>query len=156
MPRRGKIVKRQLQPDPEYGSVLVSRMINRVMINGGKATAERVVYGALQRVNQQLQTAPMEVLDQAIKNITPALEVRPRRVGGATYQVPVEVRTDRALSLALRWLVNYSRARNGKSMVEKLAAEIIDASQGQGATIKKCQDTHKMADANKAFVHYRW
>jgi len=126
------------------------------MVQGRKATAERVVYDALDLVNQQLKTEPMEVLDKAIKNATPVLEVKSRRVGGATYQVPIEVRSERALSLAMRWLVNYARARSGKSMAEKLAAEIIDAAQEQGATIKKRQDTHRMAEANKAFAHYRW
>jgi len=126
------------------------------MVQGRKATAERVVYDALDLVNQQLKTEPLEVLEQAIKNATPILEVKSRRVGGATYQVPIEVRSERALSLAMRWLVNYARARSGKSMAEKLAAEIIDAAQEQGATIKKRQDTHRMAEANKAFAHYRW
>jgi len=126
------------------------------MVQGRKATAERVVYDALDLVNQQLKTEPLGVLEQAIKNATPVLEVKSRRVGGATYQVPIEVRSERALSLAMRWLVNYARARSGKSMAEKLAAEIIDAAQEQGATIKKRQDTHRMAEANKAFAHYRW
>lgn len=156
MSRRTRVVKRQIPPDPKYGSHTLAKFINRVMVQGRKATAERVVYDALDLVNQQLKTEPMEVLDKAIKNATPVLEVKSRRVGGATYQVPIEVRSERALSLAMRWLVNYARARSGKSMAEKLAAEIIDAAQEQGATIKKRQDTHRMAEANKAFAHYRW
>jgi len=156
MSRRTRVVKRQIHPDPRYGSHTLAKFINRVMVQGRKATAERVVYDALDLVNQQLKTEPMEVLDKAIKNATPVLEVKSRRVGGATYQVPIEVRSERALSLAMRWLVNYARARSGKSMAEKLAAEIIDAAQEQGATIKKRQDTHRMAEANKAFAHYRW
>jgi len=156
MSRRTRVVKRQIPPDPKYGSHTLAKFINRVMVQGRKATAERVVYDALDLVNQQLKTEPLEVLEQAIKNATPILEVKSRRVGGATYQVPIEVRSERALSLAMRWLVNYARARSGKSMAEKLAAEIIDAAQEQGATIKKRQDTHRMAEANKAFAHYRW
>jgi small subunit ribosomal protein S7 len=126
------------------------------MLGGRKATAERIVYDAMDLVNKQLSTEPLAVLDQALKNATPALQVKSRRVGGATYQVPVEVEAARGLSLAMRWLISYAKARSGKSMAEKLAAEIVDASQGQGATIKKRQDTHKMAEANKAFAHYRW
>ena len=156
MSRRTRAVKRRIPPDPRYGSHTLAKFINRVMVQGRKATAERVVYDALDLVNQQLKTEPMEVLDKAIKNATPVLEVKSRRVGGATYQVPIEVRSERALSLAMRWLVNYARARSGRSMAEKLAAEIVDAAQGQGATIKKRQDTHRMAEANKAFAHYRW
>jgi len=156
MSRRTRVVKRQIPPDPKYGSHTLAKFINRVMVQGRKATAERVVYDALDLVNQQLKTEPLGVLEQAIKNATPVLEVKSRRVGGATYQVPIEVRSERALSLAMRWLVNYARARSGKSMAEKLAAEIIDAAQEQGATIKKRQDTHRMAEANKAFAHYRW
>jgi len=156
MPRRAKVTKRQIPPDAKYGSHIVAKFINRVMSDGKKAKAERIVYDALDLVNEQLKTEPLEVLDQAIKNATPVLQVKSRRVGGATYQVPIEVQPDRGLSLALRWLLNYARARSGKSMAEKLAAEIADAAQGQGATIKKRQDTHKMAEANKAFAHYRW
>ena len=156
MPRRGKVIKRQVAPDPKYGSFLIAKFVNKMMIQGRKATAERIVYDALDLINQKLQTDPVGVFDQAIKNATPAIEVRSRRVGGATYQVPVETRSNRGLHLAMRWLVNYARARSGKSMAEKLAAELIDSAQGQGATIKKRQDTHRMAEANKAFVHYRW
>jgi small subunit ribosomal protein S7 len=127
-----------------------------MMFGGRKATAERVVYDAMDLVNKKLSTEPLPVLEQALKNATPALQVKSRRVGGATYQVPIEVSAARGLSLAMRWVIGFARARSGKSMAEKLAAELIDASQGQGASIKKRQDTHKMAEANKAFAHYRW
>lgn len=156
MPRRGEVIKRVPPPDPKFGSVLVSRLINKVMKDGKKATAERIVYTALDIVKERMHTEPLPVLEQAIKNATPLLHVKSRRVGGATYQVPVEVAPEQGLSIALKWMVNCARERSGKSMAEKLAAEIIDASQGQGATIKKRQDTHKMAEANKAFAHYRW
>jgi small subunit ribosomal protein S7 len=134
----------------------VAVLIKKIMFDGKKATAERIVYDAMDLVNKKLSTEPLAVLDQALKNATPVLQVKSRRVGGATYQVPIEVEAHRGLSLAMRWLIGFARARGGKSMAEKLAAEIIDASQGQGATIKKRQDTHKMAEANKAFAHYRW
>lgn len=156
MPRRARIAKRQTPPDPKYGNVTVAILIKKMMLDGKKATAERIVYDAMDLVNKQLNTEPLAVLDQALKNATPVLQVKSRRVGGATYQVPVEIETERGLSLAMRWLIGYARARGGKSMAAKLAAEIVDASQGQGATIKKRQDTHKMAEANKAFAHYRW
>jgi len=156
MPRRAKVIKRQVPPDPKYGSATVSKFVNRLMWGGKKATAERIIYDALDLASQQLKTEPLEVLNQAIKNATPQLQVKSRRVGGATYQVPVEVQPDRGQSLAMRWLISFARARGGKSMAEKLAAEIADAAQGQGTTIKKRQDTHKMAEANKAFAHYRW
>jgi small subunit ribosomal protein S7 len=134
----------------------VAILIKKVMLGGRKATAERIVYDAMDLVNKQLSTEPLPVLEQALKNATPVLQVKSRRVGGATYQVPIEVEAARGLSLAMRWLISYAKTRSGKSMAEKLAAEIVDASQGQGATIKKRQDTHKMAEANKAFAHYRW
>jgi len=157
MPRRAnKVAKKQTTPDAKYGNHTVAKLINKIMMQGKKATAERIVYDSLELINQQLKTEPAELLDQAIKNATPLLKVKSRRVGGATYQVPIEVQPDRGEALALRWLVSYARARSGKSMAEKLAAEIMDAAQGQGATIKKRQDTHKMAEANKAFAHYRW
>jgi len=156
MPRRAKVIKRQVPPDPKYGSATVSKFVNRLMWGGKKATAERIIYDALDLASKQLKTEPLEVLNQAIKNATPQLQVKSRRVGGATYQVPVEVQPDRGQSLAMRWLISFARARGGKSMAEKLAAEIADAAQGQGTTIKKRQDTHKMAEANKAFAHYRW
>jgi len=156
MPRRARVATRQKHPDSKYGSVIVSILINKMMFGGGKATAERVVYDAMDLVNQKLTTEPLPVLEQALKNATPVLQVKSRRVGGATYQVPIEVEPARGLSLAMRWVISFARARSGKSMAEKLAAELIDASQGQGASIKKRQDTHKMAEANKAFAHYRW
>jgi small subunit ribosomal protein S7 len=134
----------------------VAILIKKIMFDGKKATAERIVYDAMDIVNKKLSTEPLAVLDQALKNATPVLQVKSRRVGGATYQVPIEVEAHRGLSLAMRWLIGFARARGGKSMAEKLAAEVIDASQGQGSTIKKRQDTHKMAEANKAFAHYRW
>ena len=156
MPRRGRVVKREPVPDSKYHSVLVARLISRVMTEGKKATAERIIYDALDIMERQESKAPVNVLEQAIKNATPLLEVKPRRVGGATYQVPVEVRSDRGTALAIRWLIASARARAAKSMAEKLAAELIDASKEQGATIKKREDTHKMAQANRAFAHYKW
>jgi small subunit ribosomal protein S7 len=156
MPRRAQAIKREISPDAKYQSVIVAKLINKVMRCGKKSTAERIVYGALQVVEQQESKVPVSVLEQAVRNATPLLEVKPRRVGGATYQVPVEVRPDRGLSLAMRWLVNSARARTGKSMAEKLAAELSGASKGQGATVKRREDTHRMAEANRAFAHFRW
>ncbi len=156
MPRRGRVNKQPIYPDAKYHNITVSKLINRLMMQGKKSTAERIVYDALQIMEQEERKAPVNMLEQAIKNAIPLLEVKPRRVGGATYQVPVEVRPDRGLSLALRWLIKSTRARGGKSMAEKLAAELLDASKGQGVTIKKRVDTHKMAEANRAFAHYRW
>ena len=156
MPRRARAIKREISPDAKYHNIIVARLINKVMKRGKKSTTERIVYGALQIMEQQESKTPVTILEQAVRNVTPVLEVKPRRVGGATYQVPVEVRPDRSLSLALLWLVNSARARAGKSMAEKLAAEISDAAKGQGVTIKKRDDTHKMAEANRAFAHYRW
>ncbi len=156
MPRRAQAIKREIPPDAKYQNITVAKLINKVMMCGKKSTAERIIYDALQIIEHQGSKAPVTVFEQAVKNVTPLLEVKPRRVGGATYQVPVEVRPDRGLSLAIRWLVNSARARAGKSMAEKLAAELSDASQGQGATVKKREDTHKMAEANRAFAHYRW
>jgi len=156
MPRRARAIRREIPPDAKYHNEIVARFINRVMTRGKKSGAEQIVYGALQIIEQKVSTPPVDVLEQAVKNATPLLEVKPRRVGGATYQVPVEVRPDRGLSLAMRWLVKSARARAGKSMMEKLAAELTDASQRLGVTIKKRDDTHKMAEANRAFAHYRW
>jgi len=156
MPRRAQAIKRKISPDAKYQSAIVARLINKIMRCGKKSTAERVVYGALQVVEQQESKAPVSVLEQAVKNATPLLEVKSRRIGGATYQVPVEVRPDRGLSLAMRWLVNSARVRTGKSMVEKLAAELSGASKGQGATVKRREDIHRMAEANRAFAHFRW
>jgi len=156
MPRRGQITRREPLPDAKYQSVTVSRLINRLMMRGQKMTATRIVYDAMQIIEQQERQPAATVLEQAVKNVTPLLEVKPRRVGGATYQVPVEVRSNRGLSLAVRWLVKSTRARTGKSMAEKVAAELIDAAKGQGTTIKRRDDTHRMAEANRAFAHYRW
>ena len=156
MPRRGQVIKRETPPDAKYHNVIVSRLINKVMKDGKKSTAERIVYDALQIMEQQERKDPVSISEQAIRNATPMLQVKPRRVGGATYQVPVEVRSDRGLFLAIRWLVSSAKARTGKSMAEKLAAELSDASKGQGVTIKKREDTHRMAEANRAFAHYRW
>ncbi len=156
MPRRAQAIKKKISPDAKYQSVIVARLINKIMKCGKKSTAERIVYGALQVVEQQESQAPVSVLEQAVKNATPLLEVKSRRIGGSTYQVPVEVRPERGLSLAMRWLINSARARTGKSMVEKLAAELSGASKGQGAAIKRREDIHRMAEANRAFAHFKW
>ena len=156
MPRRAQATKREISPDAKYHSILVSRLINRVMKGGKKSTAESIVYGALEAMEQADAQPPVGILEQAVKSATPLLEVKPRRIGGATYQVPVEVRPDRGLSLALRWLITSARARPGKSMAEKLAAELGGAAKGQGATIKRREDMHRMAEANRAFAHFRW
>ena len=156
MSRRARAVKREIPPDAKYQNVTVAKLINKVMMCGKKSTAERIIYGALNIMEQQGAKGPVTALEQAVRNATPQLEVKPRRVGGATYQVPVEVQPDRGQSLAIRWLIKSARARAGKSMAGKLAAELNDASQRQGVTIKKRDDTHKMAEANRAFAHYRW
>jgi small subunit ribosomal protein S7 len=156
MPRRNRPPRREIEPDIKYNSVVVARFINRLMMRGKKSTAERIIYDAFDIIENRVHKSPLDVFEQAISNATPILEVKPRRVGGATYQVPVEVRPERRLSLAMRWLVENARRRTGKSMAEKLAAELMDTAQGQGATIKKKEDTHKMAEANRAFAHYRW
>jgi small subunit ribosomal protein S7 len=156
MPRRNRPPRREIEPDIKYNSVTVARFINRLMMRGKKSIAERILYGAFDIIENRAHKSPMDVFEEAVNNATPILEVKPRRVGGATYQVPVEVRPERRLSLAMRWLVQNARKRTGKSMAEKLAAELMDAAQGQGATIKKKEDTHKMAEANRAFAHYRW
>jgi len=156
MPRRARAKRREITPDARYHDVTVARIINKVMMQGKKSTAEKIVYGALQSMEQQEKRNPVSILEQAVRNASPLIEVKPRRVGGATYQVPVEVRPERSLSLALRWLIQSARARAGKSTAEKLAAELSDASKGLGATIKKREDTRRMAEANRAFAHYRW
>jgi small subunit ribosomal protein S7 len=156
MPRRARAEKREINPDAKYRSETVARLISKVMQRGKKRTAERIVYGALDLLGQQVSKDPVAALEQAVRNATPLLQVKPRRVGGATYQVPVEVLPDRGLFLALTWLVNSARVRKGKAMTEKLADELTDAFQGQGVTIKKREDTHRMAEANRAFAHYRW
>jgi len=156
MPRRSRAIRREIPPDAKHNNVTVARVINKVMKCGKKSTAEGIVYGALGIIEQQSSEAGVTILEHAVRNATPLLEVKPRRVGGATYQVPVEVRPERGLSLAIRWLMNSARARAGKSMAEKLAAELSDAAKGQGATIKRREDTRRMAEANRAFAHYRW
>lgn len=156
MPRRNRPPRRQIPPDPKYNSVLVSRMINRVMSRGKKSVAERIVYQSLALIEEKMKRPALEVFEQAIQNAMPVLEVKPRRVGGATYQVPVEIQGDRRVSLAIRWLIQNAQKRSGKSMAEKLAGELMDTAQGVGNTIKKKEDTHKMAEANRAFAHYRW
>jgi small subunit ribosomal protein S7 len=156
MPRRNRPEKREILPDARYQNEIVSRLISRIMERGKKSVAERIVYSAMQIIERRDKKEPDIVLEQAVRNATPLLEVKPRRVGGATYQVPVEVRPDRGLSLALRWLIKSTKARSGKTMAEKLAAELSDAAKGEGVTIKKREDTHKMAEANRAFAHYRW
>ena len=156
MPRRARVLKREIPPDAKYQNVTITKMINRIMLDGKKATAEKIVYDALEHLSQQEKKDAVTLLEQAVKNATPLLQVKARRVGGATYQVPIEVSPDRGLSLALRWLVGAARARSGRSMAEKLALELGDAFKEQGATIKKREDTHKMAEANRAFAHYKW
>ena len=156
MSRRGFIRKRKITPDSKYGSEVLSVFINKIMLGGKKSVATRVVYDALAMVEEKEGKEPMAVFQQALTNTTPLLEVRARRVGGANYQVPVEVRKGRDVALSMRWLIKFSRARAGKSMAEKLSAELIDASKGQGAAVKKREETHKMAEANRAFAHYRW
>jgi small subunit ribosomal protein S7 len=156
MPRRGKVIRRPTPPDARYNSVWVQVLINKVMKDGKKSTAERIVYEALNQVGDRTKEDPRTVFEQAMRNTMPVLEVRPRRVGGATYQIPLEVRPARQTSLAMRWLLGAAKSRSGRPMAERLAAEIMDAYREQGAAIKKRDDTHRMAEANKAFVHYRW
>ena len=156
MPRRSRPEKREVLPDARYNSRTVAMFVNKIMQRGKKSTAERIMYDALTRMEQQTNRNPLDIFDQAIRNATPSMEVKPRRVGGATYQVPVEIRADRRMALAIRWLLRSARSRGGRSMAEKLAAELMDAASGQGATIKRREDTHRMAEANRAFVHYRW
>jgi len=156
MPRKGPAPKRPLINDPVYGSPLVTQLVNKILLDGKKSTAERIAYEALEQAREKTGTDPVVTLKRALDNVKPALEVRSRRVGGATYQVPVEVRPGRSTTLALRWLVTFSRQRREKTMVERLANELLDASNGLGAAVKRREDTHKMAEANKAFAHYRW
>ena len=156
MPRRGYVARRAVTPDPVYGDPLVARMINGVMREGKKTVAERIVYGSLDVIREKVKEDPVAVLKKALDNVRPLVEVKSRRVGGATYQVPVEIRPDRRLSLSIRWLIGFAKDRGEKTMVDRLSAELIDAYHGRGLTIKKKEDTHKMAEANKAFAHYRW
>ncbi|QOY37525.1 30S ribosomal protein S7 [Anaerobacillus isosaccharinicus] len=156
MPRKGPVARRDVLPDPLYNSKLVTRLINRIMVDGKRGVAQTILYKAFELVQERSGNNPMEVFEQAIKNIMPVLEVKARRVGGSNYQVPIEVKPERRTTLGLRWLVNYSRLRGEKTMEERLANEIMDAANNTGAAVKKREDTHKMAEANKAFAHYRW
>ncbi|MBL4749310.1 MAG: 30S ribosomal protein S7 [Amylibacter sp.] len=156
MSRRHRAEKREILPDAKYGDKILSKFMNNLMLDGKKSAAERIVYGALDRVEDKTKRAPVEVFHEALENIKPSVEVRSRRVGGATYQIPVEVRVERREALAIRWLITASRKRNEKTMEERLAGELMDAINSRGTAVKKREDTHKMADANKAFSHYRW
>ena len=156
MPRRGNVPKREVLPDPLYNSVLVTKLVNSIMLDGKKGVAQKVVYGAFDIIKEKTGQEPLEVFNAAIENIMPSLETKSRRVGGSTYQVPMEVRPERRQTLGLRWLTTYSRGRSENTMRERLAAEIMDAANNTGAAVKKREDTHKMAEANKAFAHFRW
>ena len=156
MPRKGPAPRRELMPDPIYRSVLVTQIVNKVLVRGKRSTAERIVYTALESIEQKSGAEPIATVKRAIENIKPQLEVKSRRVGGATYQVPIEVKPRRANTLAIRWVVGYSRQRREKTMAERLANELLDASNGIGASVKRREDMHKMAESNKAFAHYRW
>ena len=156
MPRRGNVAKIEVLPDPVYHSVVLTKFINQIMLDGKKGVAENIVYGAFDIIKAKTGENPMDVFNNAMKNVMPVLEVKARRVGGANYQVPIEVRADRRQALAIRWLVSYARKRGGHSMQEKLAGELMDAANNTGAAVKKREDTHKMAEANRAFAHYRW
>ena len=156
MSRRHKAEKREVNPDPKFADLILSKFMNAVMKEGKKSTAERIVYGALDSMEKKAKSDPVAMFHQALENVMPAVEVRSRRVGGATYQVPVEVRAERRQALAIRWIINAARARNENTMVDRLSGELMDASQNRGSAVKKREDTHKMADANRAFSHYRW
>ena len=156
MPRKGHIAKRDVLPDPIYNSKMVTRLVNTIMLDGKKGIAQSILYGAFDRIKEATGREPIDVFNDAMENIMPVLEVRSRRIGGQNYQVPVEVRPERKTTLGLRWLINYARLRGEKTMEEKLAKEIMDAANGVGASVKKREDTHKMAEANKAFAHYKW
>jgi small subunit ribosomal protein S7 len=156
MPRRREVAKRDILPDPKFNSKLVAKFINKVMRRGKKSLAERILYGAFGLIEQRSKQDPLDVFHKAMDNVRPVIEVKSRRVGGSTYQVPVEVRSDRRNALAMRWLISYAKARSEKTMVQRLAGELQDAAQNRGSAVKKREDTHRMADANKAFAHYRW
>ena len=156
MPRKGNVPKRDVLPDPVYGSVAVAKLINSIMLDGKKGTAQTIVYGAFDKIAEQTGENPLEVFEKAMNNIMPVLEVKAKRIGGANYQVPVEVRPERRQTLGLRWLTKYTRARGERTMSERLAKELMDAANNTGASVKKKEDTHKMADANRAFAHFRW
>jgi len=156
MPRRKRVIKRELLPDPKYHNTLVTRFINGFLRRGKRSIAETVLYRALDQIEEKIKTDPLEIFTKAIRNVEPKVEVKSRRVGGSTYQVPVEVRANRREALAIRWIISYAKSRGEKNMADKLAAELIAASKGEGASIKKREDTHRMAEANKAFAHFRW
>ena len=156
MPRRREVPKRKIQPDPTYNDRLVAKFMNTIMLGGKKATAESIVYGAFDLIEKRAKEEALRIFKKALENVKPTLEVKSRRVGGSTYQVPVEIRGDRGTALGMRWLINYARKRHEKTMAEKLAGELLDAAAGRGNAMKKKDDTHKMAEANKAFAHYRW
>jgi len=156
MSRRHRAEKREINPDPKFGDLIVSKFMNAVMIDGKKSVAERIVYGAFDSIAEKTRQEPVEVFHQALENVSPAVEVRSRRVGGATYQVPVDVRPERRQALAIRWMINAARSRNETTMVDRLSGELMDAANNRGSAVKKREDTHKMADANRAFSHYRW
>lgn len=156
MSRRSRAIKRKIAPDAKYGNPLISMFVNKLMREGRKSLAERIMYSALDEIEEKEKRDPVEVFEQAVQNATPVVEVKPRRVGGATYQVPVDIRAERRMALALRWLLQSARARRGRTMSERLAAELIEAANNQGVTIKRKADTHRMAEANRAFAHYRW
>lgn len=156
MPRKGPAPKRSVAPDPVFNNRLAAKFINRMLMQGKRSVAERIFYGAMDIIAERTNANPIEVFEKAMRNVMPVVEVKPRRVGGATYQVPIEVRPDRRQALGIRWLVNFSRRRPGRTMVERLASELLDAANGQGASVKKREDSHRMAEANKAFGHYRW
>jgi small subunit ribosomal protein S7 len=156
MPRKREVRKRQITPDPKYHDALIAKFINGLMRQGKKSVAQQVFYGSLDLIKEKIHSDPLKTFKQAMDNVKPLIEVKPRRVGGATYQVPVEVRPERKMALCIRWIIDYAKARPEKSMQEKLSAELMDAANNRGAAIKKKEDTHKMAEANKAFAHYRW
>ena len=156
MPRKGNTPKREVLPDPVYGNIVVSKLINSIMLDGKKSTAQKIVYGAFDQIKEKTGEDPLDVFNKAMENIMPELEVKARRVGGANYQVPIEVRPARRQTLGLRWLTQYTRARSERTMAERLAKELMDAANNTGASVKKKEDTHKMAEANKAFAHFRW
>jgi len=156
MPRRREVSKREITPDPKYGSKMVARFINNLLRKGKKSTAERIFYGAFDIIADRTKDDPIKVFEKAMEQVKPMVEVKSRRVGGSTYQVPVEIRTDRRTALSIRWLINYAQGRGEKGMQAKLAGELMDAAQGRGSSVKKREDTHRMAEANKAFAHYRW
>jgi small subunit ribosomal protein S7 len=156
MPRRREVPKREILPDPRFHRVEIARFINKLMYDGKRSVAEKIMYGALDRIKDRTGEDPLKVFEKAMDNVRPSIEVKSRRVGGSTYQVPVEIRAERRRALAMRWLIGYARSRGEKTMAERLAAEFLDASGGRGASVKKKEDTHRMAEANKAFAHYRW